>query len=393
MLTLFSIPKPFIGKIECIQKNAIESWVKQIPEAKIILLGDESGVASFCRELGLTHLPNIEMHKFGTPYLHSAFYQAEQIAEGETLGFINTDIVFLSNPAIILKKISSQYQNFLAIGERTDLDVSHPLTYYGKSWESKLHQEAQEKGVRHGEMGIDYFFYQKGLFRNMPPFLVGRPGYDHWMIGHALFNSAKVIDVSADFEVIHQNHERSYASLGRSKIDSQPYYQQGIEAEHNRSYLEQENFLPENIYSAQYLLKNGIFITPSGTRLLRRKWKHFTTKYPFLHYFERLMRLPLLRNISFIFPFLPSFSAAIPEDAFQHLCARFGVSLEQLVAWPGIMRGSIPFFRSYRFRYRERHTAFRKLPNHLKRAIYIYEEATLLTNRIKWRFPFWRKND
>ena len=53
MLTIFSTPKPFLGHIEVIQRNAIESWKRLEANVEIILIGDDPGTAEVCRELGL----------------------------------------------------------------------------------------------------------------------------------------------------------------------------------------------------------------------------------------------------------------------------------------------------------------------------------------------------
>jgi hypothetical protein len=45
-MTIFAIPKPFIGQIGVIQKNAIASWTKLSPRPEIILFGDEIGTGA-----------------------------------------------------------------------------------------------------------------------------------------------------------------------------------------------------------------------------------------------------------------------------------------------------------------------------------------------------------
>jgi hypothetical protein len=54
MLTIFTIPKPFRGHIEVIQRNAIESWLRLRPQCEIILCGDDPGVAEAASEYSST---------------------------------------------------------------------------------------------------------------------------------------------------------------------------------------------------------------------------------------------------------------------------------------------------------------------------------------------------
>ena len=44
MLTLFSVPKPFVGEIGEIQRRALESWTA-LAGVQVVLLGDEEGAA------------------------------------------------------------------------------------------------------------------------------------------------------------------------------------------------------------------------------------------------------------------------------------------------------------------------------------------------------------
>ena len=45
MLTIFSIPKPFIGHVGVIQMNALRSWTFLDPKCEIVIFGDEPGIA------------------------------------------------------------------------------------------------------------------------------------------------------------------------------------------------------------------------------------------------------------------------------------------------------------------------------------------------------------
>ena len=59
MLTFFTCPRGFEGRIGVIQRNAILSWLALKPRPEIIVLGNDPGVAEICRELGLRHLPEV----------------------------------------------------------------------------------------------------------------------------------------------------------------------------------------------------------------------------------------------------------------------------------------------------------------------------------------------
>jgi hypothetical protein len=54
LITIFSAPKPFTNPhIARIQRNAIRSWAMLAPEAEVVLLGEEDGLAQAAAELGV----------------------------------------------------------------------------------------------------------------------------------------------------------------------------------------------------------------------------------------------------------------------------------------------------------------------------------------------------
>ena len=80
MLTIFSTPKPFVGHIGIIQRNAIKSWTLLHPDVKVILFGDDEGAAQACRDLGIRHEPNVRRNEHGTKYLNYIFDRAYEIS-------------------------------------------------------------------------------------------------------------------------------------------------------------------------------------------------------------------------------------------------------------------------------------------------------------------------
>ncbi len=79
MITLFTVPKPFIGIFDVIQANAIRSWLK-IPNCHIVLCGDDFGVAEASRKFGVEHISNIKHNKYRSPLLNSIFCEVERVA-------------------------------------------------------------------------------------------------------------------------------------------------------------------------------------------------------------------------------------------------------------------------------------------------------------------------
>ena len=84
MLTLFSTPKPFMGHIDVIQRNAILSWQQLHPEIEVILVGDDAGTATVCQELGIRHIAEVRRNKYGTKYLASIY---DAVERGHSIGY------------------------------------------------------------------------------------------------------------------------------------------------------------------------------------------------------------------------------------------------------------------------------------------------------------------
>src|SRR2546423_11790683 len=116
MLTIFSTPKPFVGHIEVIQRNAIESWKRLDADVEIILIGDDAGTEAVCRELGLRHIAHVAKNAHGTKYLASIYDQAQDAARYEILCHVNCDIVLLSDFAQAVRRVRGcDWEIFFAV--------------------------------------------------------------------------------------------------------------------------------------------------------------------------------------------------------------------------------------------------------------------------------------
>src|SRR5882724_1552155 len=91
--TILAMPKPFLGHIGIIQRNAITSWTKLHPRPEILLFGTEEGAAGCAADLGLVHIPEVARNRHGTPLLADLFAQAEKRNTKDTLAYVNADFL------------------------------------------------------------------------------------------------------------------------------------------------------------------------------------------------------------------------------------------------------------------------------------------------------------
>lgn len=283
MLTIFSIPKPFNGHIGMIQKNAITSWL-MLSDCEVILFGDDEGVEETAANLGARYVHEVRKNEYGTPLLDFVFEQAEELAENDTLCYVNADIILPGNFLSVLKQI--RFKKFLIAGQRWDINIDRPWDFERTDWEDKLRSRIAREGSLHPPLGSDYFIFSKGTLGKLPAFAVGRPGWDNWLISRAKALGIPVIDATQVMTVVHQNHNYCHVPKGTGK----DYL--GPEADRNLGLIGSKNFL-FNLEDADWVL------IPQG--LHRPEWtlnrlKRFIFSLPVLY--PRLC-LPLSAGLSF----------------------------------------------------------------------------------------------
>lgn len=226
MLTIFSIPKPFQGHIGVIQRNAIQSWTRLHPDCEIILCGDDDGVREAAGKFRTRHIPDVARNEFGTPLLNSAFEKVEREASHLLLCYVNADIILRKDFLAAVQSIP--FGKFLMVGQRWDVDLKEAIDFADDGWDGPLEQLRTRQGILHPPTGIDYFVFPRGVLGSLPPFAVGRPGWDNWFIYRARSLGIPVVDATRVTTVIHQNHDYTHV---KEAIDNTA---EGPEAEENR---------------------------------------------------------------------------------------------------------------------------------------------------------------
>jgi hypothetical protein len=262
MLTIFSPPKPFEGHIDVIQRNAIQSWLQLGKDVEVLLLGDEKGMAGAAAELGLRQIPDVQRNALGTPLVSSIFQIARDQAKNTTLCYINADIILMDDFLDAVRRIDANFPKFLVIGQRWDLAITERLTF-NQGWQEEMRKDLEARGRLHPPAGSDYFVYKAGTFEHMPPFALGRAGWDNWMIFAARAGKIPVVDATRTVTIIHQDHD--YAHLP----DGQPHYRLPESEENVRLSGGRETIF--SLSDADWIYSNGSFRRkPWGERWGRR---------------------------------------------------------------------------------------------------------------------------
>ena len=214
MLTIFTTPKPFHGHTAVIQTNAIQSWTLLRPECEIILFGDEEGTTEVAAKFRIRHMPEVDRNEYGTPLVSSMFKIAQDIAGYQFMCYANADIILMSDLLQAIRGI--QKQSFLLIGQRWDVDLKENWDFSKSDWEARLRAYVTESGTLHGPSAIDYFVFPRGIYHDIPPFAIGRPAWDGWIVHRARSLGVPVIDATNAVMVVHQSHSYSHIPVGQS---------------------------------------------------------------------------------------------------------------------------------------------------------------------------------
>ncbi len=217
-LTLFTAPKPFSdGHIALIQRNAIRSWLALGGDVQVLLVGDEPGMAETAAELGVTVLSDVQRNAQGTPLLNSIFALARGASNSPLLAYVNADILLLPDFVSAARQIAAQARRFLVVGQRWDMEINRDLDFVA-GWAERLRDRIAHEGRLHPPAGSDYFIFPRECFTDMPPFAVGRAGWDNWMIYKARREGWPVVDASGAINIVHQDHDYRHLPGG------QPHY-------------------------------------------------------------------------------------------------------------------------------------------------------------------------
>jgi hypothetical protein len=208
---VFSIPKPFAGDVGDAQRRAVESW-REIAD-RVVLFGAD------------VEIPGVETveavtNERGTPLLDHAFREAARRAEGDTLCFVNADVILGPDLLRAHEAVTRRFEQYLLVGQTRDVAVTSDDDVRA------LQERAARDGVLRGPTAIDWFVFPPSLFADIPAFLVGRASFDNWLVWRAR-RAGAVVDATRAIVAVHQSHDYGHLAGGLQEA----YY--GPEAKHN----------------------------------------------------------------------------------------------------------------------------------------------------------------
>lgn len=278
MLTIFTIPKAFEGHSGTIQWNALRSWTLLAPRCEVVLCGDDPGVAEAAAAFGVRHLPEIACTDYGTPLLDDAFAKVAAVAAYPTLCYVNADIILLDDLLDAVRRV--RFPEFLLVGRRRNVDIDHRWDFDADDGHDRLVRFVAETGELAPPDAIDYFvFTPNGRLENLPPFAVGRPGWDNWFIFNARQAGTPVVDATEVVTAVHQNHDYGHIPKKSGKRWAGP------EATQNRELLAASGggaVQPFSVWDATHRLTADALKPALSGEYLRRRVRSLAALHPTL---------------------------------------------------------------------------------------------------------------
>jgi hypothetical protein len=261
VLTIFTSAKAFRDQAEVHQNNAIQSWLHLFPDVEILIFGNEYGVDEITRRYGLRNIPQVERTELGTPILSGMFSEAQRLARHELVAYVNADIILMEDFERAVRRVSRWRSQFVMVSHRWDIDLDEPLGF-SADWRSQLRRRVARTAKLSDSSALDCFVFRRGVIRDMPPFAIGRPAWDNWLIKHLLASNIPIVDATGDYIAVHPNHGYGHVPKASGQV------WEGPEADRNRALARatDRNFRPDlyTVKSATHILRRGL-VLPAWT--------------------------------------------------------------------------------------------------------------------------------
>lgn len=211
-LEIFSAPKPFVGEDKSNNERAIKSWLRLKPTPKVTLLGYEIGYDEAAKDFGINVERRVDKNFLGVPLFNSMLQRANDSKEMISV-IINGDILLFNDFMQTLRKVVSNFEHFLLVGARYDIDELPPkLDETDPQYTRKIREHVLATGTLHTYGGMDVWAWNTDgprLFDPvMPHFIFGRGKYDNWLTHETIAAGRRqVVDASETSLTVHIRHD------------------------------------------------------------------------------------------------------------------------------------------------------------------------------------------
>jgi len=190
---------------------AIKNWAHFIPHIHPILFVNNasSSLTRLARKAHWDIIQLTSLNEYGTPRLRPMVQQIFDTYNCTFYGFANGDIIFgdslLNTLRGIQRNLESLKNNVLMIGRRrnTVLNMADPDDVYNISNYHRLFA----KSAKYRSDALDYLIFtrdgSKLKWNTLADVVIGRKGYDNYLVSKALAMGVNVIDTTRTLQAIH----------------------------------------------------------------------------------------------------------------------------------------------------------------------------------------------
>ena len=195
-----------------INNKTLHNW-KSLPNVNVIVFTNSVHVKYYSELAGWQVLP-VTDEVDGIPILPGMFLEAKKKFSTKYYAFANGDLLFTDSLINTLRTISCSYdvtspKGLLIVGRRTNVPAQVISNENAVNWSSLQHISAN-----YGELfqtdAEDYFISDVHYpWDKFLPVIVGRRGYDNWVVAYSRNSNLSVIDASESVTCLHQTwHEK-----------------------------------------------------------------------------------------------------------------------------------------------------------------------------------------
>ncbi|CAC5385621.1 unnamed protein product [Mytilus coruscus] len=187
--------------------NTVKNWKSLSPFVTPVLFSNEEFVREEAESRGWRVMP-IRKSSIGLPILKYMYMDIKKSFSSLFIAYSNSDILFTDSIVktliVVLQSNLSKTNELLLTGRRinvvnvTDIEASS----------SKNILKASERGELYAGDALDYFITTSGYpWKDAPDLVVGRPGFDNWIVANARLMNFSVIDTTETIIAVHQTTE------------------------------------------------------------------------------------------------------------------------------------------------------------------------------------------
>lgn len=168
------------------------------------------------------HSSKLESNEYGVPILKNMYLNMmEECPNALTYTYINGDIIGTHAFIDSINAALSVGKDFLMVGKRFNVQ-------WHESWDVEAEDLdwINKPGKLFRRYAEDYFTVTKNAidWETIPPLVIGRIGYDNWLVDHAYHKSNVVlVDATYSAKMVHQT-ERSNRSVGGDTVNADRNY-------------------------------------------------------------------------------------------------------------------------------------------------------------------------